>query len=54
MPKLKSIMHVSTAYSNCYLKTIEEKIYPPPIDYKKVIVLGENLPEKILDSITPK
>lgn len=54
MRKLKSLMHVSTAYSNCHLKTIEEKIYPPPLDYKKVIALAENMPEKILDTITPK
>lgn len=54
MPKLKSVMHVSTAYSNCHLPKIEEKIYPAPLDYKKVIALGESMPEKILDNVTPK
>ncbi|CAD6193060.1 unnamed protein product [Caenorhabditis auriculariae] len=31
MAKLKSIVHVSTAYANCDRPETEEKIYPPPI-----------------------
>ncbi|OQV19983.1 putative Fatty acyl-CoA reductase 2 [Hypsibius exemplaris] len=32
MRQLEAIVHVSTAYSNCHLKKIEEKIYPSPFE----------------------
>ncbi|KAJ8956340.1 hypothetical protein NQ318_015078, partial [Aromia moschata] len=54
MPNVKAMIHVSTAFANCIIDTsIEESIYPSPIDYKKLIMLTENLPDKILDNITP-
>ncbi|XP_029042874.1 fatty acyl-CoA reductase 1 [Osmia bicornis bicornis] len=33
---LKAFLYVSTAYSNCYTKDIEEKFYPPPADLKMI------------------
>lgn len=53
MPKLKSFMHVSTAYANCDKNVIEEKIYDPPIDSHKLLTLAEIMPEKMLDDVTP-
>lgn len=53
MPKLKSFIHVSTAYANCTRDMIEEKIYPPAMEHKKLMVMSEILSEKILDSLTP-
>ncbi|OTF78459.1 hypothetical protein BLA29_002307 [Euroglyphus maynei] len=32
MLKIESIVHVSTAFSNCLQKCVEEKIYSPPFD----------------------
>lgn len=54
MPKLKCFMHVSTAFANCPNKFIEEKIYPAAMDYKQIIALAENVPDKIIEDITPR
>nr|XP_050868827.1 fatty acyl-CoA reductase wat-like isoform X2 [Vespula vulgaris]XP_050868828.1 fatty acyl-CoA reductase wat-like isoform X2 [Vespula vulgaris]XP_050868829.1 fatty acyl-CoA reductase wat-like isoform X2 [Vespula vulgaris]XP_050868830.1 fatty acyl-CoA reductase wat-like isoform X2 [Vespula vulgaris] len=54
MPKLKSFVHVSTAYVNCLYNSINEKFYDPPIDPDKLIDLMECLDEKLLDDITPR
>ncbi|KAJ8961616.1 hypothetical protein NQ314_005906 [Rhamnusium bicolor] len=53
MPKLKSLVHVSTAYCNCIHDVMEEKIYPSTVDYKLLISMTENLPDNILENITP-
>ncbi|XP_057663817.1 fatty acyl-CoA reductase wat-like isoform X1 [Diorhabda carinulata] len=53
MPKLKSFIHVSTAYANCTGDVIEEKIYPPAMDHKKLITMSDILSEKLLDTLTP-
>lgn len=37
MKKLEVFIHVSTAYAHCNRKHIEEVIYPPPVDPKKLI-----------------
>ena len=29
-------MHVSTAYANCDQDSIEERVYPPPVDPEKL------------------
>lgn len=52
MRNLKSIIHVSTAYTQCPFPVVEEKFYPPPIDSKKMIALQDCLSEKFLDNIT--
>lgn len=37
MKNLEVFMHVSTAYAYCNRKHIEEVVYPPPVDPKKLI-----------------
>ncbi|XP_035739081.1 fatty acyl-CoA reductase wat-like isoform X1 [Vespa mandarinia] len=54
MPKLKSFVHVSTAFANCLQNPIEERYYDPPIDSDKLIDLMDCLDEKLLDDITPQ
>lgn len=54
MPNLKSFVHVSTIYSNCLCNHIEEKFYPPTIDYSKLLRAMEALPDDISSSITPR
>lgn len=41
MQKLEAFIHVSTAYANCNQRYIEEIIYPPPVDPKKLFDLVE-------------
>ena len=41
MKHLEVFLHVSTAYANCDRELIEEVIYPPPVDYKKLIATLE-------------
>lgn len=36
------LVHLSTAYSNCYINEVEEKLYPPPTDWRKAIEIAEN------------
>ncbi|CAK1593023.1 unnamed protein product [Parnassius mnemosyne] len=52
-PKLKAMVHISTAYSNCPLREIDEKFYESPLNGEKLIDLVENLDEKIINNITP-
>ncbi|XP_015586810.1 fatty acyl-CoA reductase wat [Cephus cinctus] len=54
MPKLKSVIHVSTAYANCPQDTIDEKFYEPPIQANKLIAMMDCLNEKLIDDITPQ
>ncbi|XP_050301949.1 fatty acyl-CoA reductase wat-like [Anthonomus grandis grandis] len=54
MKGLKSFVHVSTVYGNCLNSYIEERIYDPPIDGNKLILMTENVPEKMLDELTPR
>lgn len=37
MKHLQVFIHISTAYANCDRDLIEETIYPPPVDYRKLI-----------------
>ncbi|XP_035741473.1 fatty acyl-CoA reductase wat-like isoform X2 [Vespa mandarinia] len=53
MSKLKSFVHVSTAYVNCIENQVEEKFYDPPMNAEKFIDLMESMDEKLLDEITP-
>ncbi|KYM75387.1 hypothetical protein ALC53_14083, partial [Atta colombica] len=48
MPNLKFI-HVSTIYSNCHIKHIEERLYSYPINHKYLIMFARNLPENIFE-----
>lgn len=40
---LELFLHISTAYSHCPLKHIEEKFYRPPIDPHKMILIAEKM-----------
>lgn len=53
MTNLKAAVHVSTAYAQCAYRYIEERFYPAPLDYEKLMMLTEALPENLLDNITP-
>ncbi|KAL0155643.1 hypothetical protein M9458_049906, partial [Cirrhinus mrigala] len=37
MKHLEVFIHVSTAYAHCDRELIEEVVYPPPVDYRKLI-----------------
>lgn len=41
MQKLEAFIHISTAYANCVRKCIDEIIYPPPAEPKKLFDLVE-------------
>ncbi|XP_066584285.1 fatty acyl-CoA reductase wat-like [Prorops nasuta] len=50
---LKCIIHVSTAYSNCNRKDVDEKFYKPPITGDDIIKLVSSLEDDKIDAITP-
>ncbi|KAL2741576.1 fatty acyl-CoA reductase wat-like isoform X2, partial [Vespula squamosa] len=54
MPKLKSFVHVSTAFANCTYDMIDEKFYDSKMDGEQLINLMDVLNEKLLDDITPQ
>ncbi|KAM6154273.1 fatty acyl-CoA reductase 2 [Erethizon dorsatum] len=54
MPKLEVFVHLSTAFSNCNLKHIDEVIYPCSVEPKKIIDSMEWLDDSIIAEITPK
>ncbi|NXX51383.1 FACR1 reductase, partial [Tricholaema leucomelas] len=54
MQNLEAFIHISTAYANCVRKCIDEIIYPPPAEPKKLFDLVEWLDESIIQDITPK
>ena len=37
MHHLEAFIHISTAYANCNRRHIDEIIYPPPVEPKKLI-----------------
>lgn len=37
MHHLEAFIHISTAYANCNRKHIDEVIYPPPVEPRKLI-----------------
>ncbi|XP_038663847.1 fatty acyl-CoA reductase 1 isoform X2 [Scyliorhinus canicula] len=54
MKKLEVFIHVSTAYAHCNRKHIEEVIYPPPVDPKKLIEALEWMDDSLVQDITRK
>lgn len=54
MKKLESLVHISTAYSHCGEKILEERAYSCPISPEKVMTLVDILNDEILTAITPK
>ena len=53
MPNLKAFVHISTAFSNCIHKYINEIHYKPPIDGDKLISLLDIFDDEQLEKITP-
>ncbi|CAH1395740.1 unnamed protein product [Nezara viridula] len=54
MKSLKALIHISTAYTNCHLKIIEEKLYEQPYEYNKLEQMVDNLDPEILQKLLPK
>uniref|UniRef100_A0AAY4CA47 Fatty acyl-CoA reductase n=1 Tax=Denticeps clupeoides TaxID=299321 RepID=A0AAY4CA47_9TELE len=54
MPNLEAFIHVSTAYANCNRRQIDEVIYPPPVEPKKLIDSLEWMDDSIVRDITPR
>ncbi|XP_069479710.1 fatty acyl-CoA reductase 1 isoform X7 [Ambystoma mexicanum] len=54
MKKLEVFIHVSTAYANCNRKHIEEVVYQPPVDPRKLIDSLEWMDDSLVNDITPK
>ncbi|XP_059061565.1 putative fatty acyl-CoA reductase CG5065 [Achroia grisella] len=52
MPKLKALVHVSTAYSNAPRSHIEERVYPPPYDPDSIVRCAKMLPAETIDVIS--
>lgn len=53
MINLRSVVHVSTAYTQCPRRYIEEKFYPPPLDSGEMLMLTKFTSDKMLECITP-
>lgn len=51
---LESFVYVSTAYSNCPHKYIEERFYETPINCEKLFNLLDLLNDEQLEELTPK
>ncbi|XP_029168438.1 fatty acyl-CoA reductase 1-like isoform X2 [Nylanderia fulva] len=54
MKNLLALVYVSTAYAHINNSVIEEKIYPPVADWRKMIKAAESLDEHILNVFTAK
>ncbi|XP_069484627.1 fatty acyl-CoA reductase 2 [Ambystoma mexicanum] len=54
MKKLEAFIHVSTAYANCNRRHIDEVVYPPPVELKKLMDSVEWMDESIIREITPR
>ncbi|XP_072758532.1 fatty acyl-CoA reductase wat [Anoplolepis gracilipes] len=53
MPDLKAFIYISTAFSQCVHKFIEEKFYSPPIETEKILTLLDILNDEQLEKLTP-
>lgn len=49
---IKLVMHVSTAFSNVFVHTVEEKIYPAAADWRKTIEICEKMDADELECFT--
>lgn len=52
MKKLDAFVHVSTAYCNCNLQEVDEKIYPAPTDLEKLLKYVGNVDDDVLEAMT--
>ncbi|KAG5307268.1 FACR1 reductase, partial [Acromyrmex insinuator] len=53
MPKLKSFVYVSTAYSHCVNNFIEEKYYPAPMETDNILTLVDIMDDEKLNKFVP-
>ncbi|XP_030586726.1 fatty acyl-CoA reductase 1 isoform X1 [Archocentrus centrarchus] len=54
MKHLEVFIHISTAYSNCDRELIEEVVYSPPVDYRKLIDTLDWMDDDLVSALTPK
>ncbi|XP_044260757.1 fatty acyl-CoA reductase wat-like [Tribolium madens] len=54
MKNLKSVIHVSTAFSNCHLDTIDEVFYTYPLGYDEVKILLQDLTPNQAEKLSEK
>uniref|UniRef100_A0AAQ4QUR3 Fatty acyl-CoA reductase n=1 Tax=Gasterosteus aculeatus aculeatus TaxID=481459 RepID=A0AAQ4QUR3_GASAC len=54
MKHLEVFLHVSTAYANCDRELIEETVYPPPVDYRRLIDSLDWMDDELVSALTPK
>lgn len=53
LQKLEALVHVSTAYSNCDRKQVDELFYEAPIEPEKLIDMAQWMKPEILEEISP-
>ncbi|XP_041852895.1 fatty acyl-CoA reductase 1 isoform X2 [Melanotaenia boesemani] len=54
MKHLDIFIHISTAYAHCDREVIEEVVYPPPVDYRKLIDTLGWMDDDLVSALTPK
>lgn len=54
LQKLKAVVHISTTYCNPELVHVEEKVYPPKMDWKEAIRLAETFDTATLETFKEK
>ncbi|KAF7225061.1 fatty acyl-CoA reductase 1 isoform X1 [Nothobranchius furzeri] len=54
MKHLEIFIHVSTAYAHCDREVIEEVVYPPPVDYRKLIDTLDWMDDDMVSTLTPQ
>lgn len=47
-------VHVSTAYSNCHLSRIEERLHEKPIEPNTLEEMVNNMDDELLSALVPK
>lgn len=51
----QAFIHISTAYANCNLKDIDEKLYQTPMEYERLQKIVENVDDDaLLEAMLPK
>ncbi|CAI5668056.1 fatty acyl-CoA reductase 1 isoform X1 [Oreochromis niloticus] len=54
MKHLEVFIHISTAYANCNRELIEEVVYSPSVDYRKLIDTLDWMDDDLVSTLTPK
>ncbi|XP_029721120.2 putative fatty acyl-CoA reductase CG5065 [Aedes albopictus] len=54
LPLLKAVVHVSTAYSNPEQINVEERLYPPKADWRKMLDCALQFDHQVLNILTDK